>query len=101
MNSFENIPSIRLPRQIVALSELLVTCNLVDTQRKATSLIKQGRVYIGNLRVANPTALYILLESSVIQIRSKDHKELEAACFVEIDWSFHVTSIDHGSSDVR
>jgi hypothetical protein len=56
---------IRAP-QIKSITELLVECNLCDTQRKAANAVKRGDVSVGRghnrVVVANVDALLVIVE---------------------------------------
>lgn len=61
---------------------------LVEDSRKgdrlANKLIKNGHVYIDNLRVANTEALYVLTNNCILEIRSPDRQE-KVAIVIEED----------------
>ncbi len=57
---------------IKALSEILVEIGMFDTQRKASSAIGRGDIYVEGLRVANKDALLVITAPTVIEYRSGD-----------------------------
>lgn len=65
---------------IKALSELLVDIGLCSTQRKAVSKIKNGHVYVDNIRVANTNALLVITRGATIEIRDENIKKEISPC---------------------